>query len=172
LPLARYDTKLNCRQNGRNDNHSNDAGAGESPAAPPTINKEDEMKFSEAMELIKEGSKVTRYPWKETTYFLMVDKERKQIQSYQPKICPYIYDESIMISDGWVLDKAKGDFLFPDIIHHLIRGDNARLKEWQETFIYFEPSIKGLAIHSMEPFPFVPDFESFSATDWIEIDGN
>lgn len=125
------------------------------------------MKFCEAMDKLKNGSKVTRFPWKDGVYFLM---DGNDVKSYQPKLTPYVYNEDIMISDGWLVDSSQDEFTFCDIIPHLLNGARAKLKDWKETFIYLDNASKSLVCYSMEAFPFIPEFESFVAQDWIELD--
>lgn len=129
------------------------------------------MKFCEAMDLLKTGSKVTRHPWQEGVYFKMIGDE---VKSFQPKLTPYIYDEDIMVSDGWLIDENNNfsdqkEYKFCDIIPFLTRGYKVKLKEWNETFVYFDRDSKILVVNSMSIFPFIPDFSSFIAEDWIEL---
>ena len=124
------------------------------------------MKFCEAMDRLKEGAKVTRQPWVEGVYFLM---DGSDVKSYQPKLAHFIYNEDIMVSDGWLVDGVEGEFKFCDIIGYLQQGARARLNEWKEAFIYLDPIDKVLVINSMEIFPFTPQFSDFVAQDWIEL---
>ena len=125
------------------------------------------MKFSEAMDKLKEGSKVTRKPWSGGLYFLMQEGD---VKSFQPKLSPYIYNEDIMVSEGWTLDNEDGEFKFCDIIPYLQKGAKAKLKEWREAHIFLDPSSHELLLHSMEQFPYLPDFPSFVAEDWMVIE--
>jgi hypothetical protein len=124
------------------------------------------MKFCEAMEKLKQGSKITRIPWKDGIYFLMF---KDDVRSYQPKLSPYIYNEDIMISNGWLIDDKEEEFAFCDIIPFLLKGAKAKLSAWKDSFIYFDNASKSLVLHSMDMFPFIPAFEAFVAEDWIEI---
>ncbi len=124
------------------------------------------MKFSEAMDKLKSGSKVTRHPWKDGVYFMMVNGE---VKSFQPKLSPYIYNEDIMVSEGWIIEGKEDEYKFSEIIPFLLQHKKARLKEWKETFIFFDSQTKSLVVHSMDTFPFLPDFESFITQDWIEL---
>jgi hypothetical protein len=124
------------------------------------------MKFCEAMDKLKSGAKVTRQPWSEGVYFVMVGTD---VKSYQPRLAHFIYNEDIMVSDGWLVDDVEGEFKFSEIIDYLQRGAKARLKEWQDTFIYLDMSEKILVINSMEIFPFTPQFNDFVAQDWVEL---
>lgn len=124
------------------------------------------MKFCEAMDKLKEGAKVTRQPWAEGVYFLM---DGSDVKSYQPKLAHFLYNEDIMVSDGWVVDGIEGEFKFCDIISYLQQGARARLNEWKESFIYLDPTDKVLVVNSMEIFPFTPQFSDFVAQDWVEI---
>lgn len=125
------------------------------------------MKFCDAMEMLKKGSKVTRHLWEEGLYFVM---QGDDVKSFQPKLSSYLYNEDIMVSDGWIVDDGKEEMKFCDIIPYIRKGSKARMKDWKESFIYFDQSIKGLVIHSMDCFPFTPDFDSFLAEDWITIE--
>ncbi len=125
------------------------------------------MKFCEAMDKLKSGAKVTREPWREGVYFLM---EKEDVKSYQPKLTSYIYNEDIMVSDGWVIDGIEKEFRFCDIIGYLQQGAKAKLKDWKEMFIYLDQSTKGLVCHSMDAFPFTPQFADFVAQDWMVLE--
>jgi hypothetical protein len=124
------------------------------------------MKFCEAMDRLKEGSKVTREPWKEGVYFLMQDED---VKSFQPKLVAYIYNEDIMVSDGWLVDDNSEEYKFCNIIPFLQQGSKAKLKDWKEMFIYLDQGTKSLVCHSMDAFPFTPQFSDFVAEDWVVI---
>ncbi len=125
------------------------------------------MKFCEAMDKLKSGSKVTRDPWKDGVYFLMVDKD---VKSFQPLLSAYIYNEDIMVSDGWLVEGNKKEYRFCDIIPLIQQGARAKLKEWKEMFIYLDYDTKALVCHSMDAFPFTPQFSDFVAQDWVVIE--
>ncbi len=125
------------------------------------------MRFCEAMEKLKSGSKVTREPWRDGVYFLM---DGNDVKSFQPKLSPYIYNEDIMVSDGWVVIGQEGEFNFCDIIPYLYQGFKARLKDWKEAFIYLDQSQKSLIVHSMDIFQFTPSFKDFLSQDWVELE--
>jgi hypothetical protein len=124
------------------------------------------MNFSDAMEKLKSGSKITRHEWKSLLYFMMQDDV---IKSFQSRISTYVYCEDIMTSSGWLIDSDEKEYSFCDIIGPLQSGSNARLKEWKEAYIYFDHSVKEIVIHNMEYYPFVPAFDSFVKEDWIEL---
>ncbi len=124
------------------------------------------MNFSEAMQKLESGSKVTRTPLHGVVYF---KKDGDSIKSYQSKITPYHYNEDIMISSGWKVEGQEGEFKFYDIIPFLMQGLKAYLKEWAEGFIFYDNSTKDLSYWSMDSFQFIPEFESFIAQDWMEI---
>lgn len=124
------------------------------------------MKFCEAMDLLKSGEKVTREPWKEGVYFKM---DGEYVKSFQPRLIPYIYNEDIMVSDGWLVDDKPEEYKFCDIISMLQQGSKAKLKDWREMFIYLDYATKALVCHSMDAFPFTPQFADFVAQDWIEL---
>jgi hypothetical protein len=129
------------------------------------------MKFCEAMSLLKEGAKVTRQPWKGSMYFIM---EGDEVKCFQPKLVNYLYNEDIMISDGWFVEGQQREsspmsMTFCEIIPFLEAGRKARLSSWKDSYIYLDKSNKQLILFRMEMFPFIPDFESFTAQDWLEV---
>jgi len=124
------------------------------------------MDFCQAMDKLKEGGKVTRNAWKGNVYFKVVDNE---VRTYQPKLMPYIYNDDIMISDGWHVEGDENEYSFCEIIPFLQKGAKAKLKEWDETYIYLDRQAKQLVVHSMDHMPFIPDFESFTAVDWMDV---
>lgn len=124
------------------------------------------MNFCEAMDLLKNGAKVTRSVWKGSLYFMMQGEE---VLSYQPRFLDYTYDETIMISDGWLIEGDTQEYTFCEIIPFLKDGKKAYMADWiKGWYIYFDNSTAKLVLHMMDSFPFVPEFESFTATDWIE----
>lgn len=124
------------------------------------------MEFCEAMGKLKDGAKVTREPWKDVVYFSL---DGNDVKSFQPKLLPYNYNEDIMVSDGWVIEGREGKHKFCDIIPFLLHGGKAKLSEWMEAYIFLDRATKSLVCHSIDAFPFIPDFESFVADDWIEL---
>ncbi len=124
------------------------------------------MKFNEAMENLQSGLKVTREAWKQDVYFKIEDKE---VKSYQPKLMAYIYNEDIMISEGWFIEGMESEFKFSEIIDSLSKGNRAKLKDCKDSYIYLDFDTKSLVCRSMEAFPFVLQFTDFMAEDWIVI---
>ncbi len=124
------------------------------------------MKFSEAVEKLKSGSKITRIAWNNEVYFQM---RGNQLKAFQPSVSNYFYGGYIMISDGWILDDSPEEYKFYDIIPMLVNGSTAKLKDWSDMYITLDRSTKMLVVHSIEEFPFSPQFIAFLAEDWIEI---
>ncbi len=124
------------------------------------------MKFCEAMEALKNGSKVTREAWGKDIYFVMDDKD---VKAYRPKLSAYLYNEDIMVSEGWMVGTEQEEFKFCDIIPCLRDGYEAKMKDWTNMFIYLDQSTKSLVLHSMDIYQFSPQFEDFLATDWIDL---
>ncbi len=124
------------------------------------------MKFCEAMELLKAGCTVTRERWKGSIYFVL---QGNDVKSFRPALTNYVYNEDIMISDGWLVEEDDKQHSFCDIISLLYQGKKAKLADWKDAYIYLDRETKQLVLYSMEMFPFVPEFEAFNADDWIEV---
>ena len=125
------------------------------------------MKFCEAMELLKNGSKVTRVPWIDGVHFVMKDG---MVKAFQPNLSHYLYDQSIMVSDGWIIIGEEGEHNFCEIIPFLMKGKWAKMKQWDSAHIYFDFQNKKIIIRTMQEFTYLPEPESFLAEDWIEIE--
>lgn len=124
------------------------------------------MDFCEAMNILKNGGKVTREVWKGALYFMMKDDE---VHSYQPRLLDYSYDESIMLSDGWFVEGDEKAYSFCEIIPFLNEGKRAQMEDWQKDWcIFLDKGTGKLLLRMMDSFPFVPGFDSFVATDWIQ----
>lgn len=123
------------------------------------------MNFCEAMDVLKNGGKVTRSIWKGSLFFLM---QGDKVISYQPRFLDYTYDEDIMISDGWLVEGDTQEYSFCEIIPFLNDGKRVRMADWKDSFIFYDNASAKLVLHMMDSFPFVPGFDSFVATDWIE----
>jgi hypothetical protein len=124
------------------------------------------MKFCEAVQSLKAGKKITRNSWKGSIQFLM---DNGDIKSYQPRLTNFLYNEMIMVSTGWLVEGEEQPHDFCDIVSLLIQGKKAKLPEWDEEYIYLDKETRHIVFYSMEMFPFIPDFDSFTAQDWIEI---
>lgn len=122
------------------------------------------MKFSEAMEAMLKGSKVTRQGWVGSIYFVY---ENGNVQSYQPRIAPYQYDEDIMVSEGWKIKGEEDSYKFHEIIDPLMKGKSAYKEEWKDNYIYYDETFCSIGLFSMDNMKYTPTFESFTATDWV-----
>jgi len=122
------------------------------------------MKFSEAMEAMINGSKVTRQGWVGSIYFVY---ENKEVQSYQPNVSSYIYDETIMVSDNWKIKGEDNTYKFYEVIDHLLQGKKAYLEEWKDNYIYYDETFNSIGLFSLQNFKYTPAFESFTAIDWV-----
>lgn len=130
------------------------------------------MNFSEAMERLQEGSKVSRQSAKNQFFFKMVDDE---VKYFGRGISNYQYDQSIFLSNGWhivglEIEGLPVEMQFFDLIPHLKSGAKAYLKDWKDAYIYADSSTKSLLINTVNEHPVYPDLESLMAEDWIEIE--
>ena len=124
------------------------------------------MKFCEAMDELKKGLKVTRQAWIGTNYFLI---DEIIVKAYQNQFSYYAYDEDIMISDGWLIDNDVNEYNFCDIIPFLKNGSKAKMKRWENTFIYYDNTDKCLVKSSIQESTFIPVFSDFESQDWIVL---
>jgi hypothetical protein len=125
------------------------------------------MRFCEAMTALKDGKKVTRHVWGTGVYF---KKDDHGVKSFQPKLTDFVYSEDIMLSEGWFVHGKEEQHMFCDIVPLLQNGEKARWHEWdEERYIYLDKSTRRLVMYSMDAMPFLPDFESFTAEDWVEL---
>lgn len=130
------------------------------------------MNFTEAMKAMKDGQKVTRKSWVGSVYFKCINPNANAnvIHAYQPKLAIYQYNESIMLSSGWQVEGVEGEFDFCDIIDHLKSGKKVKQHDWNEdTYIKYDHESNALVCFSMEMLPFTPNFEDFTATDWVTV---
>lgn len=124
------------------------------------------MKFNEAMKLLEKGSKIARQSWKNGIYWML---ENKAIISHEPRVQFYQYNENTLLADGWIVEDSIEEQKFYDIISDLKSGKKARMKDWKESYIYFDHTIKNIALHTIERSHPVIDFSLLIAEDWIEI---
>jgi len=74
-----------------------------------------------------------------------------------------------MVSDGWIIIGSDKEYSFCEIVPMLQKGEHAALKTWKDMYIFLDIPNKILVIHSMDVQPYIPDFGSFTADDWIEL---
>ncbi len=123
------------------------------------------MNFSEAMDKLKEGKKVSRSAWN-SGYFLMVNGV---IKAFKNELTYYTYTPDIMVSEEWIVDEQDGAFKFCEVVPLLMLGHKASFSDWENSYIIYNKQEKCLVRHSMEETIFTPDFDSFLAGDWIEL---
>ncbi len=124
------------------------------------------MTFDEAMGVLKKGIKVTREGWK-NSYHLSLEDDH--VISYAPCVKYYIYDEDILISNGWLLGNDKKEYNFSQIIPHLRNGVRAKLKDWNDSYIYYSSQERDVMLYTIEQTKFIPNFKDFLADDWITL---
>ena len=126
------------------------------------------MKFSEAIEQAKLGKSITRSNWKGDVHFKL---ENKDLKCYRSMVRPYVYNEQIMLSEGWLVSEVEGNHQFYEIIDLLKNGKKAYLPEWKEhTYITLDNVSGSLLISCIEEFPFIIEFKDMSLNDWVVID--
>jgi len=118
------------------------------------------MKFEEAMIALKSGKKVKKKS--DLTYFIMNEGE---FETYTPSLNHFIYDASIILSDGWMVEDESMEFSFYEIIKYLKSGKKAWIKDWNEKFIYYKKG-EGLIVFQMIKHHYSPDFETILGEDW------
>ena len=68
------------------------------------------------------------------------------------------------------MEVIESEQMFYDIIPYLQKGISARMKDWKDGMhIALDPVTKSLVLHSMDVLPFMPDFASFVAEDWVVV---
>ena len=124
------------------------------------------MNFSDAIEKLKSGKKITRTPWRGEIWFEITDGE---LLSCQEHFEQYQYDESIMISNDWKLlgDKSDEEYSFCDLMGHLLNGRKAKEEYWQDMYIYYCPKDKQLIVSMTVYNSYTPIIDDFLAQDWI-----
>lgn len=126
------------------------------------------MDFCEAMKIMKNGGKVTRDKWKDGVYFSI---EKGAVKAYQPRLRLFVYHEDIMTSDGWVVvGEEDKKYEFCQIIPFIQQGKKVKLDSWNKEYICKDRMTREIILHSIDcDTPFIPDFESFEAKDWVEV---
>ncbi len=128
------------------------------------------MNFSEAMTEINNGKKVTRHFWKDEIYLSNAGNKDNEVRAYRPAIRLYAYDSTIFMCDGWFILGDDKEYFFHQIVDKLYSGAKARLKEWGDWYIYYDPEQKDLVYHSMQEFCFSPEFKDLLAYDWVVVE--
>lgn len=122
------------------------------------------MKFSEALEELKQGKKISREDWP-NNFLLILDNE---IKCFAPMVDIYQYNSEIILSNEWMIigDLTETEYQFSDIIPFLIKGHKAKIKDWSDFHIYYESSDHLLLICSMFETNYLPIFDDFISNDW------
>lgn len=122
------------------------------------------MNFQDAMSALKAGSKVTRSVYHGELYF-KVDGDA--VRCFQPSLSHFHYDADIMLSTGWEIDNNGESYSFPEVISFLQAGSSARLKAWEDSYIYLDVVEQIIVLSAMNAFPFKPSLADFIAPDWM-----
>lgn len=127
------------------------------------------MKFIDAVEsYLNDGKKIARREWKDLSFLQKYDGV---INLYKPIYTFYIYDNSILLSDGWRVKGKEGTFKFYEILDYLKSGIPVYLDEWiyPDSYIIYSPADKNIVLHKMEKSNAALDIESTFATDWVVV---
>jgi len=130
------------------------------------------MNFTEAMQQLREGAKVSRRKWTDPTIFKLVDGKVKCFENISQY---YVYDESIFLSEGWrilglEIEGKEVELCFCDLIPHLKSGAKARLSSWEDSYICIDNESKFIVFKSIVECNFREDLESLVAEDWMVIE--
>lgn len=132
------------------------------------------MNFSEATKLLKEGHGIRRKSWPDCSYvkievFITTESEEVPvIKHYRQEIVPFVYDNSIILSDDWVVVGEEDNIIdFPSAMEKLRYRYKVKPKEWDKnTYIALDQGLHELNQYRMCEHRYHISFEDFSANDW------
>jgi Protein of unknown function (DUF2829) len=125
------------------------------------------MKFSEALEELKKGKRITRTGWEQKN-FLQMDEEGN-IENFVLNLEPYAYDQTIILSDGWIIKggpEEQKPMTFLEAMQSVKMNCSICLPEWEEMWVNLDKATSQLVLNSYRTEPFTPTFTCFMLNDW------
>lgn len=128
------------------------------------------MDFKEIWPELIAGKKVRRQEWNEGLFIQFINEE---IQSYLHYGEPFAYDNSILLSDDWVVIGENENVLyrFHSACEQLALGKAIKLKSWPDTcYLVLDKETNMIFRFKNEKSNFLPTFPCMIAMDWEVIE--
>jgi hypothetical protein len=123
------------------------------------------MKFSDAMQSLKEGKKVSIPGWGN----IYIKQTDGKIDTWNLLADIFSWDLNTMMDGGWIIGGSDKISTFEDVIYALRYGNTARKTEWVDKFIKLDKDTGEIIIISYAPFPFNPTFRDLLREDWFVV---
>lgn len=124
------------------------------------------MNFKEAFQELKNGKRLTRTGWEQKNFLRMDDNG--EIQNFIIHMEPYLYDQSIILSEGWIIKDGNPDQKMPFLsaLEAIKVGSSIALPEWDGMWVTLDKSTSQMILNSYRNEPFMPTFTCFMLNDW------
>lgn len=126
------------------------------------------MNFSEAIEKLKLGCKVTRESWWKNGLYLTIEDNR--LVCYTMSLEAYGYTPEIILSDGWIVSDMPGTHGFGFMIDALKAGHTAKLENWTYSYICICPQENEIILSSRTEYAMTILLSDFMAKDWMVVE--
>jgi hypothetical protein len=130
------------------------------------------MKFSEAMQSLRDGKKVSMPGWSDIYIKGMSDEDGERIESFNMVVHKFLWDLNTLLEGCWLIGRGDKPSTFEDVIYALRMGATARKTEWVDRFIKLDKDTGEIIQISYAPFPFNPAFRDLLREDWFVVGEN
>lgn len=130
------------------------------------------MKFSEAMQALKDGKKVSMPGWGHIYIKIRRDDHGGCIGSYNQVIDHFPWNLDTLMEDDWIVSGSQDPCSFEGVIYALRYGKTATKNnaDWVGKYIKLDKDSGEVVLVSYEPFPFNPSFKDLLRDDWFVVE--
>lgn len=127
------------------------------------------MKFSEAMQALKDGKKVSLPGW-DSLYIRFVDHvDGCRLVSFNLLADRFEWNLSTLMEDDWLVNGISEHCTFEGVINALRYGKSAKKADWDDKLIRLDQQSGEIIQISYAPFPFNPSFKDLLREDWFVV---
>jgi len=127
------------------------------------------MNFTKAIELLKDGVKITRLSWRGKMYIQMVKVESEpfKIRLFIKAVSNYNWSADMFLSNDWIVGNDDTiTVTFAEAIEKIKQGYKVKLQEWKEMFLEYDNQSRNAVLHHWALHDYHPIFDDFCEDDW------
>lgn len=127
------------------------------------------MNLQDAVEALKQGSKVRLKGWSKKSYIKMSDDIDPEIKLYDEFSNYFIFDNKTLLTDGWYsIGKEEIKYNFPEMLKQVRLGKLCRKDNWEEgKYLIYDRQTRDIVIKQTVEVPsFHMNLDSLILEEW------
>lgn len=133
------------------------------------------MNFTQAIELLTDGVKITRSSWYGNMYLQKENLDtgsclKATIKTYVKAVSNYSWSVEMFLSTDWMIGNDDSITVkFAEAIQALKTGYRVKLPEWKDMYLEFDGQSKTVVLHHWVSHDYQLSFNDFCEEDWKQF---